>query len=84
VPPGSGPRHGAFLVSSSGETYFFLVSELGNLVASYEVTYGEDSLSFSPVFSSGVYGPEPTPDGAAVAEAVLSVCPLFPFLTNCP
>jgi hypothetical protein len=53
-------------------------------VASYEVTYGQGSLSFSPVFSSGVYGPEPTPEGAAVAEAVLSVCPHFPFLRNYP
>jgi hypothetical protein len=53
-------------------------------VASYEVTYGEGSLSFSPVISSGVYGPEPTPEGAAVAEAVLSVCPFLSLLTNYP
>ena len=71
APPGSGPRHGAFLKTDC-DTFFFLVSELGNTVASYKVTYGEKELSFTEVFDSGIYGPRATPAGAAAAEAVLS------------
>jgi 6-phosphogluconolactonase (cycloisomerase 2 family) len=54
------------------DTYFFLVSELGNTLASYKVTYGEKELSFTEVFDSGIYGPRATPVGAAAAEAVLA------------
>ena len=75
APPGSGPRHGAFLKSKdSGETFFFLLSELGNAVTSYKVTYGAAGPSFEEVFSSGVYGDRTTPEGAAAAEAILTVC----------
>lgn len=73
VPAGSGPRHGAFFVAKSGTTYFFLVSELANTVASYKVTYGTKSLKFQQVFISGIYGGKKTPEGAAAAEAILSV-----------
>ncbi|TVY60807.1 putative 6-phosphogluconolactonase [Lachnellula suecica] len=72
TPPGSGPRHGAFLVTPSNTTYFFLVSELGNSVTSYRVTYGDKTLGFEEVFTSGIYGNQTIPDGAAAAEAVLS------------
>jgi 6-phosphogluconolactonase (cycloisomerase 2 family) len=71
APPGSGPRHGAFLKTEC-DTYFFLVSELRNTVTSYKVKYGEKELSFSEVFDSGIYGPRATPTGAAAAEAILS------------
>jgi hypothetical protein len=83
TPPGSGPRHGAFLATAS-ETYFFLHSELSNTVVSYKVSYGTKSLSFNEVFSSGTFGSEPTPDGAAAAETLLSVWPLLPpvYLSN--
>lgn len=72
APPGSGPRHGSFLVSGK-KTYFFLVSELGNTVATYSLTYGPGTLEFTPIFSSGVFGNMPVPEGAAAAENVLSV-----------
>jgi 6-phosphogluconolactonase (cycloisomerase 2 family) len=72
APPGSGPRHGAFLETNC-ETYFFLVSELENTVASYKVTYGEKQLTFTEVYASGTYGPRATPVGAAAAEALLSL-----------
>jgi hypothetical protein len=75
APPGSGPRHGAFLATDNC-TYFFLHSELANTVTSYKVTYGEygdKSLSFEEVFISGTFGDKPTPPGAAAAEAILSV-----------
>ncbi|PVH82062.1 3-carboxymuconate cyclase-like protein-like protein [Cadophora sp. DSE1049] len=72
TPAGSGPRHGAFLKAECGNTYFFLISELSNTIASYKVTYGEKSLSFEEVFVSGTYGPTATPAGAAAAEALIS------------
>lgn len=71
APPGSGPRHGAFLKTDC-ETFFFLVSELRNTVTSYKVTYGEKELSFTEVFDSGIYGPRATPAGAAAAAAILA------------
>ena len=76
APPGSGPRHGAFTTHGS-DTYFFLVSELANTVASYKVTYCNDGLTFAEVFESGFYGNMTTPEGAAAAEAILSPDQLF-------
>ena len=70
--PGSGPRHGTFLVSGD-TTYFFLVTELGNTLTSYTVTYGKGTLTFNEVFTSGIFGTKPTPEGAAAAECLLSV-----------
>ena len=72
VMPGSGPRHGTFLVSNYN-TFFFLISELGNKITSYKVTYGTNILKFREVFDSGIYGNATTPTGAAAAEAILSV-----------
>jgi 6-phosphogluconolactonase (cycloisomerase 2 family) len=78
APPGSGPRHGAFSVSER-DTFFFLVSELGNTAASYNVTYGEKELDFDAVFVSGIYGNRTVPEGAAAAGALLAVSlQLFP------
>jgi 6-phosphogluconolactonase (cycloisomerase 2 family) len=76
VVPGSGPRHGSFLVSGN-TTYFFLVTELGNTITSYELTYGPGptDLSFTQVFTSGVLGDQTVPDGAAVAENIVTVSP---------
>ena len=71
APPGSGPRHGAFTTHNS-DTFFFLVSELANTVASYKVLYGTNGLTFEEVFESGIYGNMTTPAGAAAAEAILS------------
>jgi 6-phosphogluconolactonase (cycloisomerase 2 family) len=73
APAGSGPRHGTFLKADSGKTFFFLISELANTIASYEVEYSATGLNFTKVFLSGIYGNRTTPDGAAAAEAILSV-----------
>jgi len=80
VPAGSGPRHGTFLKTESGKMFFFLISELANTIASYEVEYYGHGLNFTNVFSSGIYGNRTIPDGAAAAEAILSVSP--PFCTD--
>ena len=73
VPTGSGPRHGTFLKTRSGKTFFFLISELANTIASYEVTYCDTGLNFTNVFTSGTYGDQSIPEGAAAAEVLLSV-----------
>ncbi|RDL39934.1 Uncharacterized protein BP5553_04274 [Venustampulla echinocandica] len=84
TPPGSGPRHGAFSVSgcadiknqeclaSKADTYFFVVSEISNNVTSYKVTYGNKTLDFTEVFTTGIYGNQTTPVGAAAGEALIS------------
>jgi 6-phosphogluconolactonase (cycloisomerase 2 family) len=79
TPPGAGPRHGAFLKTATA-TYFFLVGELDNVVRSYKVTYGMDLIGFEEVFSAGMYGPDPTPIGAAAAEILVSVSIFIPSL----
>lgn len=82
VPPGSGPRHGTFLKTDSGKTFFFLISELANTIASYSVTYTSSGLNFTNVFLSGTYGNKTTPGGAAAAEAILSVSLAFTFFVH--
>ncbi|KAF7872764.1 uncharacterized protein EAF02_008835 [Botrytis sinoallii] len=74
APPASGPRHGVFHVTDSGDTYFYLVSELANTVSSFKVTYGEGSegLTFTNIDSHGIYGDKKTPEGAAAAECLLT------------
>lgn len=72
VPAGSGPRHGTFLKTDSGSTYFYLISELANSLASYNVSYGTTGLSFTQTGLMGTYGNRTTPAGAAAAEAILS------------
>ncbi|TVY47663.1 putative 6-phosphogluconolactonase [Lachnellula occidentalis] len=85
TPPGSGPRHGAFFVNpnNNNTTYFFLVTELGNTVSSYEVSYDvKNNLGFTEVSTSGIYGNKSTPIGAAAAEGILSPDNKY-FLTSC-
>jgi 6-phosphogluconolactonase (cycloisomerase 2 family) len=74
VTPGSGPRHGAFLQTPLNTTYLFVITELGNTITSYAVTYNPNrTLSFHPVFTSSTYGPRtPAPPGAAAAEVLVS------------
>lgn len=55
--PGSGPRHGVFLVTDDGTTYFYLASELANTVTGFEVTYNDDNtLDFTEVYLSSTHG----------------------------
>lgn len=76
APAGSGPRHGAFLVTPSNETFFFLASELANTIASYAVTYeglgSSRTLSFEQIFLSSAYGNTTLPTTSTVAECILS------------
>jgi 6-phosphogluconolactonase (cycloisomerase 2 family) len=72
APAGSGPRHGAFF-EARGKTYFLLVCELVNEVISYAVKYTKTGLDFSQISTVNIFGDQPPPDGAAAAEAVVSV-----------
>jgi 6-phosphogluconolactonase (cycloisomerase 2 family) len=79
VTPGSGPRHAAFynpygIACANCTSYLFVVTELGNTVTSYAVTYpAKGGLSFKQVYRSSTYGPLPLPEGNAAAEIALSV-----------
>lgn len=69
---GSGPRHIAFAVKD-GKTFAYLITELGNTIVGYEVTYG-DSIQLKEIFTIGVHGEgKPVPDNAAASEVVVSV-----------
>ncbi|ESZ95876.1 hypothetical protein SBOR_3689 [Sclerotinia borealis F-4128] len=75
APPASGPRHGAFHVTECGHTFFYLVSELANTIASYEVTYENSpkvGMTFTKIDNHGIYGNQTTPAGAAAAECLLT------------
>ncbi|KAI9649666.1 hypothetical protein NHQ30_002247 [Ciborinia camelliae] len=76
APPGSGPRHGAFHVTESGRTFFYLVSELGNTVSSFEITYKngtEPGMSFGLVDRHDIFGNETeVPKRSAAAECLIT------------
>jgi 6-phosphogluconolactonase (cycloisomerase 2 family) len=63
VVPGSGPRHGAFLKTSSGSTFLFVITELHPTITTYLIDYpaGTNSLSLTPVFTDSTYGPNAIP-----------------------
>ncbi|KAI1460274.1 putative isomerase YbhE [Annulohypoxylon moriforme] len=73
VRPGSGPRHGTFLVTPE-KTYFYLISELANTITGYETIYNEDkTLSFNEIFYIPTHGENITlPEGTGAAEIVVS------------
>ncbi|KAK3944925.1 Lactonase, 7-bladed beta-propeller-domain-containing protein [Diplogelasinospora grovesii] len=73
--PGSGPRHGVFLTTEAGKTFFYLIAELANTITGYEVTYNKknSTLSFTQFYLSGSHGlGNAVPAGAAAAEIALS------------
>lgn len=74
---GSGPRHLAF--ADRGEkTFMYLVTELGNTVVGYEVTYADESIAFEEVWTSGIHGKgNHVPTGGAASEIIISVRNLF-------
>lgn len=79
--PGSGPRHGAFLVTDDGTTYFYLVGELSNTVTGFEVTYNDEStLEFTEVYVSSTHGlNETVPNNqTTAAEIAISVSCFVP------
>lgn len=89
VVPGSGPRHAVFYkpggsACKTGTTYLFVVTELGNTVTSYEVTYlaNKGGLSFKQVYESNTYGNKTLPVGNAPAEIAISPDNRFLVISN--
>ena len=79
VVPGSGPRHGAFwtpdgVSGANSTTFLYIVTELGQTVTSYAVSYPETGgLAFKEVYTSKTYGNRTEPAGTAPAEIQISV-----------
>lgn len=72
--PGSGPRHGVFLVTETN-TFLYLVSELTSTITVYDVLYNQDkTLGFNEVYITSIYGEgASTPKGATASEIQISV-----------
>ncbi|KAJ3531639.1 hypothetical protein NM208_g8793 [Fusarium decemcellulare] len=82
VAAGSGPRHVAFAVKET-RTFMYLVTELGNTIVGYEVTYGSGSIAFEEIWNSGTHGKdEDVPEGAAASEIVISSDSKFLILSS--
>ncbi|UKZ73864.1 hypothetical protein TrVFT333_001518 [Trichoderma virens FT-333] len=72
VKPGSGPRHLAFVVKGS-KTFAYLVTELGNTIIGYNVTYPNGQIKFTEIFNIPSHGQGPAePSSYAAAEVVVS------------
>lgn len=70
---GSGPRHVAFAVRGA-KTFMYLITELGNTIVGYDVTYGGNTINLKQIFSIGAHGEgKPVPANAAASEVVVSV-----------
>ncbi|KAI4717060.1 3-carboxy-cis,cis-mucoante lactonizing enzyme [Aureobasidium sp. EXF-10727] len=88
VLPGSGPRHVAFyqpygVVGKKSTSFMFLVSELGNTVTSFAVSYpSAGGMSFKQVYNTTSYGDLVVPDGNAAAEIAISPDNRFLIVSN--
>ena len=89
VVPGSGPRHGAFwtpngVSGANSTTFLYIVTELGQTVTSYAVTYpAAGGLAFEEVYTSKTYGDNRTePAGTAPAEIQISPDNRFVVISN--
>ncbi|KAI9655767.1 MAG: hypothetical protein M1821_005202 [Bathelium mastoideum] len=88
VVPGSGPRHGAFWTpdgvnGANSTTFLYIVTELGQTVTSYAVTYpAAGGLAFEEVYTSNTYGNRSEPAGTAPAEVQISPDNRFLVISN--
>ncbi|KAL7950205.1 Lactonase, 7-bladed beta-propeller domain-containing protein [Trichoderma barbatum] len=72
VKPGSGPRHIAFVAKGS-KTFAYLVTEMGNAIIGYNVTYPNGQIKFSEIFTIPTHGTGPfLPDNISAAEIAIS------------
>ncbi|KAK4080306.1 hypothetical protein Trihar35433_1411 [Trichoderma harzianum] len=72
VKPGSGPRHLAFVVKGS-KTFAYLVTELGNTIIGYDVTYPNGQIKLTEIFNIPSHGAGPAePSSYAASEVVVS------------
>lgn len=81
VKPGSGPRHAVFWapktnVTSTDDTFLYLVSELENTLTAFKAHYIRNGLTFVKVHEESTYGGEAIPSGSTAAAIHISVCPI--------
>lgn len=76
VKQGSGPRHGAFAVGSD-RTYLYILTELSNEIIGFKVHYRSGTMKLQKIFSTGIHGKKPAPEGASASEIIVTVCALF-------
>ncbi|KAK5998606.1 putative 6-phosphogluconolactonase -like protein [Cladobotryum mycophilum] len=72
VKGGYGPRHLAFVVKGQ-KTFAYLVTEMGNTIVGYQVTYPSGSIKFTQIFDIPSHGKgTQVPSSAAASEVVVS------------
>lgn len=81
VKPGSGPRHAVFWtpktnVTSTDDTFLYLVSELGNTLTAFRAHYTRNGVTFVKVHEESTYGGEVIPSGSKASGIHISVCPI--------
>ncbi|CEI70650.1 hypothetical protein FVEN_g863 [Fusarium venenatum] len=82
APAGSGPRHGFFKVSKTGETFFIFNGELDQKVYSYRVKYTRTGLSFTKVFEITSLNAKFPPNTAPISEIAMSPDERFVVVSN--
>jgi 6-phosphogluconolactonase (cycloisomerase 2 family) len=76
TPPGSGPRHGVFHASKTGNTtHYYLVAEIANTLTGYKVAYlpSNGGVTLTQITNSSTYGPAPNATFAFNAAAEIAV-----------
>ncbi|KAM4056960.1 lactonase, 7-bladed beta-propeller domain-containing protein [Hirsutella rhossiliensis] len=71
VETGSGPRHAAFAVAR-GKTYMYLLTELSNQIIGFKVHYRFGLMNLQKMFTTGIHGKRPTPEGAFASEIAVT------------
>jgi 6-phosphogluconolactonase (cycloisomerase 2 family) len=82
APAGSGPRHGFFKVTKTGETFFIFNGELDQKVYSYRVKYSRTGLSFTKVFEITSLNADFPPNTAPISEIAMSPDERFVVVSN--
>ncbi|OQD94193.1 hypothetical protein PENSOL_c027G06909 [Penicillium solitum] len=77
VKPGSGPRHAVFWtpktnVTSTDDTFLYLVSELGNTLTAFKANYTRNGVTFVKVHEESTYGGEVIPSGSKASGIHIS------------
>jgi 6-phosphogluconolactonase len=80
VPPGTGPRHGAFFPAKGKAEFYYLVGELSNTISVFSVSYQGDHILLSPLQRLSTLPASATAAGAA--ELVISPDGRFIYVSN--
>ncbi|KAJ4414750.1 hypothetical protein N0V82_007742 [Gnomoniopsis sp. IMI 355080] len=82
MPAASGPRHGVFVKTDDAPTYFYLLSEMGNSITGYLVSYpGYSSIELTQVYYTTIHDTGGwMPDGKDVLGGEIGLSPDGNFL----